>query len=536
METQTATNTSANAMASISSASKSTTQQTDGLKADPSVNGGTPFASTLEKILTSGQDEATAAGPVEFSLSLLMSAQNPLWAQVSKPEMEAPSLEEMADTLIKALSSNSSEMEQQLILSNPQLGECLVQAKEVFKTLASSNETQNESNPKPTFSGLEGLNQTAPKSEMVQSVIVQLINAMKQEPGNPSLAKLAGSFQETLKPLIALLENNTLMLTQTHFSADMKVMNPTIALADQIFSPLKVDKKVEKLTTKTENVVTDLLVKMQDPSKNHGVQGTGYGVKADVSLLFRNHLPNMNLVENMVSAVQANTLSTDAYAPLEAQKAAPVANTNPLLSNIPQPVNMLQLVQEVNMNAETDTTVPMHASTQETSRIVEFEQLSKAAPQQMNARHFAEEMSQFIMKGLKMTSVDGFSEARISLVPENLGKVDVRITMHNGQMVAQFMTETLFGKEMLDNQMSQLRTALSSQGIQVDKLEVTQNNPLQTNLFQGQKQQHSSQQFNRQDKNKGMDYDQVNNNFSLELESSSRPEKWMYGNSFNVTA
>lgn len=488
METQTAMSTSTNAMASASSSSKLNTQQTDVLKTDPSVNGGTAFASTLEKILTSGHAETTTAAPVEFSLGLLMTDQNPLWIEASKPEMEVQSLEEMADTLITALSSNPFEAEQQLILTN----------------------------------------------------VLQLITALKQEPGNRSLANLAESFQDTLKPLIALLENNNVTLTQTHFSADLKVINPTLALVDQtsILSSLRMVKEAGTSTTTTASAVADLLVRMNDSSKNQAIQGNSYGVKAGVSLLFRNQLPNMNLVENLSSAVQTKTLSSeaDASATMEAQKVAPVATNNPLFSNLPQPVNMLQLVQELNLNTETDNAVPIPVSIQEASRMVELEQLSKAAPQQMNARNFVEEMSQFIIKGLKMTSVDGFSEARISLIPENLGKVDVRITIHNGQMVAQFMTDTLFGKEILDSQMTQLRTALSNQGIQVDKLEVTHNNPQLTNLFQGQKQQHSSQQFNRQAKNKGLDYDQVNNNFSLEFENSSMSKKWMYGNSFNVTA
>ncbi|HEY0828383.1 MAG TPA: flagellar hook-length control protein FliK [Bacilli bacterium] len=536
---ETAITTSTNAMTSGSSASKVNSQQTTAVKSDQPVNGGTPFASTLEKILISGQDETTAAGSVELSLGLLMPANNPLWTEAPKPEMEIESLEEMADTLITALISNASEKEQQLILANPQLVKWIIQAKEVFSAPGSLNGTKSESNAAPTFSGLEGSNQIAQKSEVVQSIILQLITALKQEPGNPSLANLADSFQETLKPLIALLENNNLVLTQTHGSAAMKVIDPTIALLEQssILSPLKAGKKAEAEAATMNNAVTDLLGKMKDSSKNQGIQGISYAVKPEISLLFRNHLPHMNLAENMISAVQASTLSgsTDGSAALEAQKAIPLANANPLSSNTPQPVNMLQLVRDLKMNAETDNTVPMPAPTQETSRMAQLEQLSKAAPQQMNAHNFTEEMSQFIMKGLKMTSVDGFSEARITLIPENLGKVDVRITMHNGQMVAQFMTESLFGKEILDSQMSQLRAALSSQGIQVDKLEVTQNNPLQTNLFQGQKQ-HSSQQFNRQDKNKGLDYDQAGNNFALELENSSRPEKWMYGNTFNATA
>ncbi|MNZ68127.1 Flagellar hook-length control protein FliK [compost metagenome] len=70
----------------------------------------------------------------------------------------------------------------------------------------------------------------------------------------------------------------------------------------------------------------------------------------------------------------------------------------------------------------------------------------------------------------------GLAEATISLFPENLGQVDVKITMQNGHLVAQFMTEHSGAKDMLEQQMNQLRAALQSQGLQVEKLEVTQNN------------------------------------------------------------
>lgn len=48
--------------------------------------------------------------------------------------------------------------------------------------------------------------------------------------------------------------------------------------------------------------------------------------------------------------------------------------------------------------------------------------------------------------------------------------------MQNGHLVAQFMTEHSGAKDMLEQQMNQLRAALQSQGLQVEKLEVTQNN------------------------------------------------------------
>lgn len=115
-----------------------------------------------------------------------------------------------------------------------------------------------------------------------------------------------------------------------------------------------------------------------------------------------------------------------------------------------------------------------------------------AAP--IQAQHFAKDMSTFVVKQLAFTTHEGVSHAKITLYPEHLGQVDVRLTMQHGQLVAQFITEHAAAKDMIDQQLSMLRSALQSQGIQVDKLEVSQQvtqtagSSLSSNMFQGERQ------------------------------------------------
>ncbi|QCT03219.1 flagellar hook-length control protein [Paenibacillus algicola] len=101
----------------------------------------------------------------------------------------------------------------------------------------------------------------------------------------------------------------------------------------------------------------------------------------------------------------------------------------------------------------------------------------------MPVHQFAREMTQFTVNKLEFIKQQGFTEARISLNPEHLGKVDIKIMMQNGQLVAQFMTHSAEARELLDQQMTQLRTALLGQGLQVEKLEVTQNSQTSTSQF-----------------------------------------------------
>lgn len=118
---------------------------------------------------------------------------------------------------------------------------------------------------------------------------------------------------------------------------------------------------------------------------------------------------------------------------------------------------------------------------------------------QVPVEKFSDEVGKFIVHKLDIIKAGGVSEARISLYPEHLGQVDVKITMQNGHMVAQFVTEHLFAKESLEGQMAQLRSALQSQGLQVNKLEVvTQNVGLSSHMYQDGRQQGSSSNLNQQ--------------------------------------
>ncbi|CAM3942436.1 flagellar hook-length control protein FliK [Paenibacillus alkaliterrae] len=100
-----------------------------------------------------------------------------------------------------------------------------------------------------------------------------------------------------------------------------------------------------------------------------------------------------------------------------------------------------------------------------------------AATSFVAADEFAQSMTGLIVQKFELTTLNGVSEAKLMLFPEHLGQVDVRITMQNGLLTAIFQTDTAMAKDMLDNQMAQLRLALQAQGLTVDKLEVSQGQP-----------------------------------------------------------
>ncbi|WP_052769919.1 flagellar hook-length control protein FliK [Paenibacillus sp. IHB B 3415] len=113
----------------------------------------------------------------------------------------------------------------------------------------------------------------------------------------------------------------------------------------------------------------------------------------------------------------------------------------------------------------------------------------KAPTSPVPVQQFAQEMNTFISGKLEIVKKGGVAEATITLFPENLGQVDVKISMQNGNLVAQFLTQHSGTKDILEQQMNQLRLALQSQGLQVERLEVTQNNPSAQSQWTGQQGQ-----------------------------------------------
>lgn len=99
-------------------------------------------------------------------------------------------------------------------------------------------------------------------------------------------------------------------------------------------------------------------------------------------------------------------------------------------------------------------------------------QLSSTRPLLWMADSFSESLQQHIVRHLSVNP-HGVSQARISLYPENLGQVDVRITSHNGVVTAHLVAESWVAKQLLEAQLDQLRQMMQNQGMQVSKLEVS---------------------------------------------------------------
>lgn len=152
------------------------------------------------------------------------------------------------------------------------------------------------------------------------------------------------------------------------------------------------------------------------------------------------------------------------------------------------------------------------------------------------ADNFADTMNGLIVQKFDIRAVDGLTEAKLKLFPEQLGQVDVRISMQNGVLTALFQTDTSKAKDMLENQMAQLRAALQAQGLNVEKLEVTQS-PASMELSQqpgGQEQRGKQASDNRN--GFGDDENVTDNAFESEMAEQAAIQGLGYGRAINETA
>ena len=104
------------------------------------------------------------------------------------------------------------------------------------------------------------------------------------------------------------------------------------------------------------------------------------------------------------------------------------------------------------------------------------------------------------------------STMEMQLNPENLGKLFVTITSHNGEITARIAAQTQMAKEVIDSQISQFKENLSQSGIKVEAVEVTvSTHEFERNLSGNQSMMNQEQQEKKQPKRRMMN----GNEFSL---------------------
>ena len=84
----------------------------------------------------------------------------------------------------------------------------------------------------------------------------------------------------------------------------------------------------------------------------------------------------------------------------------------------------------------------------------------------------AQTMNQVVQKAV-LLNANGQNTVQIDLKPEFLGHIRMQIVTEGQQVAVRIMAEIPFVKDMLENNLNQLKTELQAQGLEVDELEVS---------------------------------------------------------------
>lgn len=105
-----------------------------------------------------------------------------------------------------------------------------------------------------------------------------------------------------------------------------------------------------------------------------------------------------------------------------------------------------------------------------------------------------EEQLENILKSSSFTKIGNTQKMILRLAPENLGSLRIEILQTDGNLVAKIMTTTAQAKDALDAHLNSLKHGLSSQNINVDKIEINFVPTSQEKGTKDQQQQENHQQ------------------------------------------
>ncbi|MEK3915418.1 flagellar hook-length control protein FliK [Paenibacillus sp. FSL H7-0331] len=490
-----------------SSAAASTTSGSLGTGASNSLNGQATggFSSTLNGLLTSSapagnalSNQAALTG-LNVLVQLLGAANNE--SALSNEDVKGSS--QQLDALIKLLGSDSEDVT--TLLDNPDVQSWLagLQAILLLQPLAAADQTQSQ----PVVSG----DDNSGTSEVIDNAAN---NSLADNELNPLLfVPIHASNATTEASGSRPGDSNKVIVKEEAFKL-LESFNQLLQANGEKSASPQVEKAIQTALNDLQKLMASLVQQPVAAQVNSTIM-TEQAVSTDTAAAVVNEKPAARVIGNLAASVRTSShkgnkvedaipvIVPTANSKLEFLAAKSVQPKLIVDSNGSESPLFEPLVDLPNDSSDESPAIPMHEFLK---HVQNTQAVTKPPVILMQAPNFVEEMTQLVVKSFTLeTKQDGFTEAKLSLYPQNLGQVDVRLTMHNGQLIAQFMADSSLGKEMLESQLSQLRTTLQSQGIQVEKLEVSQNQAFQSGMFQEQQRQQQSQQSAKQQKGNNVD-------------------------------
>lgn len=152
----------------------------------------------------------------------------------------------------------------------------------------------------------------------------------------------------------------------------------------------------------------------------------------------------------------------------EAQKLAGTEQSTSKTTTFQQ---VVQQGQQTTVKVETDTQTAGHLQQQVTHTKTVTVTLPAEKPAQSDA--LIKEIQNLINRS-QLSGQPGNMKLLLKLFPENLGQIRIELVQKDGVMTARLLATTAMGKELLENNINQLKAGFVSQNIQMERIDVAQ--------------------------------------------------------------
>ena len=171
-------------------------------------------------------------------------------------------------------------------------------------------------------------------------------------------------------------------------------------------------------------------------------------------------------------------LANQAQKAVEAQQQeAPKSTFQQMVQQVTQQTNVQQLNAQQNVQ---QTTVTTETETQPTTglqqqQVTQTKTVTITLPAEKPAQSEAlVKEIQSLMNRSQLSGQNGNMKLFLKLFPENLGQIRIELVQKDGVLTARLLATTAVGKELLENNINQLKAGFVAQNIQMDRIDVAQ--------------------------------------------------------------
>lgn len=178
--------------------------------------------------------------------------------------------------------------------------------------------------------------------------------------------------------------------------------------------------------------------------------------------------------------------------PVEAAK-PPLAEAG----RMAQTPSAFQALEIENFSVEPAPQTEAPAAPVESAKAQAVQPAPRAETPVVRMANLVEDLSGLLRGSMRLSGTGENAQIKVSIFPEHLGHLDIRLTTVDGKVAAQIFTSSLMAKEAIEMQLNQLRNTMLQQGVNLDRIEITQQSAEQS--F-GQQTANPEQRSNQQQK------------------------------------